>query len=380
MFLHCNDIRLCHRDGDVDYVLDLISPRFDTGGDGPVRPVGQGQQAAIVEAVERMRSGQWQFIAEPCPCGGRGFRVISLRDRFGLPSPVSACRVCGLLQNSPRLSDDACVDFYANFYRRIYMGWEPNTLFEDQRVRGARLLRWLKRHGSAPAAGDLVLEIGTGAGGILSVFAEEGCRVAGCDFDPRFLAFGRNQGLDLRQGDAANLQGPAQLVIMSHVFEHVTNPLEELGRVRNLLSPAGKLMLQVPGISHEIQRCHAGGHRLFDFLDYLQNAHNFHFWGPDLHWMARAAKFEVVAGDDEVTVLLAPADEAMQGAPDWCPRMDGDPSLYQLKKLRRLEMTRRMVGRPAQALCAASHQLRAVVRSALRGKWVTPGRGEGEPL
>lgn len=366
MFFQCPDIQIINNDSDADFILDAISPRYMKGVGTPTRPVDKGQMGAIEEAIGRMRSGQWQFEAFSCPCGGKGFRVFALRDRFGLPSPLSSCRLCGLLQNNPRLTNSASADFYENFYRRIYMGWEPAALFADQRVRGRRLLSWLSHHAFSLQAGDVVLEIGTGAGGILSVFEEVGCSVAGCDFDPRFLSFGKDHGLDLRQGDSSHLPGSAQLVILSHVFEHITDPLGELERVRKMLAPGGAVLIQVPGIEYELLRCHAGGHLVFDFLDYLQNAHAYHYWGPDLLWLANIAGLLPVESDNEITALFTVASDPAPCSTTWSQVQASDPSLCQLQRLRRMETLRCFVGRPAQLFCTLYHGVRAVLKRVLR--------------
>jgi SAM-dependent methyltransferase len=357
----------------ISFVQSLISPRFARRQSAFTRRLADSQQEAIAEAIDWMSTGRLRFEAVTCVCGGRRFRVLSLQDRFSLPAPVSACRDCGLLQTNPRLDAGSNVEFYQRFYRRIYMGWEPSQLFQNQRSRGRNVLAWLESRGFQPGADKTVYEIGTGAGGILSVFAERGCKTAGCDYDPRFLAYGCQHGLDLRQGDAGQLlaSGPADLVILCHVFEHMTDPLAELTRIRGLLSSRGQLWIQVPGIDYELLRFHVQGHRQFDFLDYAQNAHAYHFNGPDLLWMARRAGFQTDAWDDQVTALMRPVPLTEPASLDeripWCPTIDGDPSLHQLARLQRMERRRRNLGWLEQPCRQAVSGLRTAAGSALRG-------------
>lgn len=336
------------------------------------RPLSPGQRQAISEVRGLIEKGVWQFENVACPCGGRNFRVIALQDRFSLPAPISACRACGLLQANPRLTAAAYHEFYASYYRRIYAGWEPDVVFAQQEPRGRTLKTWLERMARLTfGSGDKVIEIGCGAGGILAAFAADGCEVAGCDFDPRFLAFGRSKGIDLREGDASCLAavGPARLVILSHVFEHFTDPLGELRRIRQLLRPDGFVLIQVPGITFEIMQYQHGGHKLYDFLDYAQNAHAYHFDRPELLALVVRAGFEPLASDDEITAVFRPRPEAATDAPPVAAPAGADASLAQLTRLRKVEQRRRLTGWAESSARAAIHGVR---RSTLNGLRKTP--------
>jgi len=348
--------------GDVNFSVSLISPRFDRRESVFTRRLLDKQKEAIAEVILLMSSGEWGFEAVPCPCGGREFRALSMQDRFSIPSPISACRICGLLQTNPRLNPSSYEDFYKRFYRRIYMAWEPEFLFQNQRQRGSALMRWIRDHGISVQPGQRVCEIGAGAGGILSVFADIGCEVSGCDFDSRFLAYGKQKGLDLREGDSSQLfsSRPADLMILCHVVEHISDPVAELKRIRHLLSPDGILCVQVPCLDFELLRYHPGGHIQFDFLDYSQNAHTYHFERPNILWIVGLAGFEEIAYDENTTALFRMMTQDKvplnSSPPSWCPTIGGDPSLFQLDKLRRMEARRRSflqrVKQPSRALVA----------------------------
>src|SRR5712691_9118786 len=62
---------------------------------------------------------------------------------------------------------------------------------------------------SAPhMAGQRVLELGCGFGGMLLVLKQAGALATGIDIDDRRAGFARNQGLDALTADAANLPFP----------------------------------------------------------------------------------------------------------------------------------------------------------------------------
>jgi len=268
------------------------------------------------------------------------------------------------------MTESAYREFYEHYYRRIYMGWEPEVLFENQLSRGRSVKRWLARNANLSfGAGDKVIEIGAGAGGILAAFAEDGCLVTGCDYDDRFLAFGRDRGIELVQGDAGclNKSGQARLIILCHVFEHMTSPVKELQRIREMLVPEGFLWIQVPGVSFELMHYHRGGHKLFDFLDYAQNAHTYHFDRRDLLRLVTTAGFECASSDDQVTALFRQIrhHRELELDPPSCSSADADASLAQLRRLREMEFRRtftRWIENPIRAFIPLT---RHAFRSAL---------------
>lgn len=104
-----------------------------------------------------------------------------------------------------------------------------------------------------------LLEVGCGSGGMLKNFADLGWRVAGIDFDPVAVAACQSKGLRVELGTLeAQLYSRSSFdaVVMSHVIEHVHDPIALLSECRRILAPGGKLSLVTPHID-------AFGHRLF---------------------------------------------------------------------------------------------------------------------
>jgi SAM-dependent methyltransferase len=128
---------------------------------------------------------------------------------------------------------------YLNPFRRVWLDFSMMYL---TRVHNGRLL-----------------EIGCGSGGMLKGLADLGWQVAGVDFDPLAVAACRNKGLRVELGTLeAQLysRNSFDAVVMSHVIEHVHDPVALLSECRRILAPGGKLSLVTPHID-------AFGHRLF---------------------------------------------------------------------------------------------------------------------
>jgi SAM-dependent methyltransferase len=235
------------------------------------------QRAALARHLEKLRDGQYQTEIVECPiCGTVGDEKLAAKDRYGIPLSVVICRRCGLIRTNPRMKQDAYMDFYRTEYRPLYGGEAGPTpaFFNDQKQRGRAIRRFLDGGHAGRWDGRLVVEAGCGAGGVLQAFADAGAQTIGCDFDEDFLAYGRQQHqLDLRYGPFGDLVLPRapDLIVYSHVLEHLLDVRGELRLVRKALAPAGRLFIEIPSVKG-IHGAYRG-----DFLQLLQNAHTLHF-------------------------------------------------------------------------------------------------------
>src|ERR1035437_9046912 len=94
-----------------------------------------------------------------------------------------------------------------------------------------------------------LLEVGCGDGSIVKLAAEFGWQAEGVDFDARAVANARRKGLAVRAGALEDQRYPEasfDLVHMSHVIEHVPDPLATLAEIRRVLRPGGLLVLATP--------------------------------------------------------------------------------------------------------------------------------------
>ncbi len=105
--------------------------------------------------------------------------------------------------------------------------------------------------------GGRLLDVGCGSGEWLSAMREKGWRVAGTDFDENAVKTARQKGVDVVCGDLAQQNFPADhfdAVTLSHVIEHVPDPLATMVECFRILKPGGKLVLLTPNtasLSHK---------------------------------------------------------------------------------------------------------------------------------
>jgi ArsR family transcriptional regulator len=101
--------------------------------------------------------------------------------------------------------------------------------------------------------GSVVLEIGTGTGGLLTELAAKAAKVIGVDHSPamleearRTLADGGHGAIELRLGEMTHLplsDASVTCVVVNMVLHHAADPAAVLCEVRRVLVPGGILLL-----------------------------------------------------------------------------------------------------------------------------------------
>ncbi len=98
--------------------------------------------------------------------------------------------------------------------------------------------------------GGELLDVGCGGGAQLVQMRSLGWRVVGVDPDERAVAMAtRDHGLDVRRGTLEEQRFPSDrfdAVILSHVIEHVHDPMDLLRECGRVLKPGGRLVVVTP--------------------------------------------------------------------------------------------------------------------------------------
>lgn len=115
------------------------------------------------------------------------------------------------------------------------------------------------RHLPGPGCGRRVLDVGFGNGRFLERARCAGWSASGVDLDPLAVRNARIRGLDVRHGGIeayADQLVSFDVITMSHVIEHVHDPIDVLKKANALLKPGGRLWLDTPNSQ-------SSGHSLF---------------------------------------------------------------------------------------------------------------------
>jgi 2-polyprenyl-3-methyl-5-hydroxy-6-metoxy-1,4-benzoquinol methylase len=232
-------------------------------------------------------------------CGSVNSTLIGERDRYDLFYPVNICQSCGFVFVNPRLNQKSYNEFYNEEYRKLYLGSEKpnNHFFQEQSLQGKKIFNFLNDNNLLEDDAKYVFEIGCGAGGILHYFEEKGYETQGIDLGDEYIQFGKeNYNLNLHSTNLKSFQPEHKpdIIIYSHVLEHLLNLEDELKLIKELSHPHTKLYIEVPSL----KQMHKGYD--FNILKYFHIAHTYHFTLTSLINLLQKNGFELVTGNEYV--------------------------------------------------------------------------------
>lgn len=243
-------------------------------------------------------------------CGSEKFTLLAETDRYGFDLKKQLCEMCGLVQTMPSLRKEFLDQFYSKHYRPLYtkradVDYIP--LIKEQTEKGNRFKQYFTDQGLGERLSDTsIIEIGCSSAGILAALAPSVRHVQGCDLDVEGIAYGKKRyGFDLEVSALpTQLPSSPRLFILSHVLEHLHNPLEAMKDIRELMEEDDHLFIEVPGMNSV-----ANGNYDYDLWAYFHIAHVSDFTAGTLQVLAAQAGFDVISCDETVKALLKKSDD-----------------------------------------------------------------------
>jgi SAM-dependent methyltransferase len=234
-----------------------------------------------------------------CPACGSAERVLlheRLRDHVFFCAPgewtLYRCQDCGSAYLDPRPTPDTIGLAYRSYFTHTWDRREPMVRMgwfrRSQRVLANGYRNWRFGTDERPASrlGVLIaallplqravidgegrhlprsssdarlLDIGCGNGSFLEFARRAGWQTVGIEPDPKAVDVAQKRGLDVRQGGVELLDAEREQfdgITLSHVIEHVHEPLILLRACKRLLKPGGWIWLETPNL-------HALGYRRY---------------------------------------------------------------------------------------------------------------------
>lgn len=254
-----------------------------------------------------------------CPICGNVDRTVlhsDLEDRLFSSPPgrwtLYACAACGGAYLDPRPSRSAIHRAYDNYFThgerkdddpaRAVTGWDAS--FKQRILRQYIRLRFgpsrdLRRNSLGlavflrprlrvafdsamrslprPRVGHRLLDIGCGNGRFLAWARAAGWDCMGTEVDLVAATRARARGFDVHLGEAAELIALGEkfhAVTISHVIEHVHDPIALLGAARLLLLPGGFVWIETPNIASHGHACFGHDWRGLEPPRHLQLFHH----------------------------------------------------------------------------------------------------------
>lgn len=190
---------------------------------------------------------------EACPICGEGDFVDRLPFRSetsGFEGTYQECKECGHGTLNPRPTDE---EYYKMYYEGAY-----RSLLESSYP---RIRDWCSDHNRAMRAMGIldaskkqglinatkVLDFGSGLG-ILSFLVRTnwGAECTLVEPDQLWGQFSKEEGFDVYQDLSLVVDKKFDLILVSHVLEHMTEPYAVMKSLIRLLAPAGTIYVEVP--------------------------------------------------------------------------------------------------------------------------------------
>ncbi|NJL36747.1 MAG: class I SAM-dependent methyltransferase [Leptolyngbyaceae cyanobacterium RM2_2_4] len=214
-------------------------------------------------------------------CGSKNLKLFDQSEFKGYSVTNWLCQYCGLVTLSPRLSDEELAEFYSAEYRQMYQGSQEPTAKDLEVQRGrAKHLAELAREALPQCRSHL--DIGCSAGLLMQAIAQTHCTTIGVEPGDAYRNYCIHQGLTVYPNlETLKVKQPDKfdLITMSHVLEHISDPVDYLIMLRTeLLNSSGILLIEVPNLY---------GHNCFEI------AHSYSFSPHTLKQTLQKAGFAV---------------------------------------------------------------------------------------
>ena len=246
------------------------------------------------------------LVSDGCSlCESNSFTLVSEGDRYGFDLKKQFCNECGLIQTYPAVSKEFHKEFYSYHYRPLYLKSEMvdyQDVIEEQSDKAKKYLDYFINNGLSEKIADLsIIEIGCSSGGTINSLKNTVKSVQGCDLDAKAIKFAQENfklNVEVSMYPSKLPNGP-KLFILSHILEHVFNPLDTLKEIRSILNSGDYLFVAVPGINGVKK-----GDYKNDLRRYFHIAHITDFSANTLFNVANYAGFKAINVDEEINGLF----------------------------------------------------------------------------
>ena len=233
-------------------------------------------------------------------CKNNDFEKISKVDRYGIKYFTGICKKCGLTQQYKYPNKEFTNVFYEKYYNYLY------AFFKNPEE------RFISQFNSAKYKFDIlkdfinfkndtnVLEIGCGAGGILAFFKSKNCKVIGIDYENEHLEYARKKNITTHTS-YEKINKKFDLIILSHVLEHLVYIDDILNICKNLIKKDGLIYIEVPSIES------ISKHYDYDIQNFLHIAHVTHFTKSTFINFINLKGFNIKFINDKIHSIIFPS-------------------------------------------------------------------------
>ena len=230
-------------------------------------------------------------------CGKTDFSLITTRIREG-EGRIVKCDNCGLVIQDLAWDENQLKEYYEKEYQSTNslvtgVAQSPREHYEDRMKTIQSVYKQIQPLLSPKMK---VLEVGCGAGELLSLIKPNVARCLGVELNTPFVEFIKNDlGIEAYAEDINKLKlnDRFDLIISISTLDHLPNPYHTLLSMKKMLSPGGKIYLEIPNIDEALNRFlpEANRKRYNDF--FWHRAHLFYFSKETISSLFRKAGMKV---------------------------------------------------------------------------------------
>jgi 2-polyprenyl-3-methyl-5-hydroxy-6-metoxy-1,4-benzoquinol methylase len=175
-------------------------------------------------------------------CSSPNRKLIFERERYQINFKIQRCNNCGLVYLNPRPCSSQLSEYYSNVYN--YEGFLENhdNLITKSR-KDLELIQKYKKEGN-------LLEIGCMYGFLLDCARKSGFKAYGVEISQKATDYARkNFALDIFNGRLEESSFDTQffdVIFLSHLLEHLEDPMGTLKIISRILKPDGVLIIKCP--------------------------------------------------------------------------------------------------------------------------------------
>lgn len=182
-----------------------------------------------------------------CCCEDKTGRIIysGLTSVYSTDSwNVIKCENCGNISTNPVPSKELLDKIYST----VYMYPVHLLALGEKKMRARSLASYVKKI-HPPSGTKNILEAGCMYGYLLNEL-KDSYYVKGIDIGEESVNFCKSSGLDVTDISIETFLNSSKetfdIIILSHVFEHLVSPDETLEQLSSILNPGGKIVISVP--------------------------------------------------------------------------------------------------------------------------------------
>ena len=248
-----------------------------------------------------------------CFCGSENFEVLSKYDRFCLPFGTQICKSCGLVSQTISMTEESLSLFYDQIYwpliRGVYENKRHKNLFKTPPKKDEGESFILPYLVSQNKPSIKVFEVGCGEGIRIQKLLKELDKLGikneafGCDYSSKAIKSLEHSKVKVVNGGIESLEafGKADVLILSHVFEHMLDLKKTLKQIKNILSKDGFVYIEVPGLIDLENKVEYG----FNYQNFNVLAHIYNFSLRTLSNVMSTEGFTLIKGDEYIRSIFA---------------------------------------------------------------------------